>query len=184
MTEDQIIVGCQNNERAAQQQLVYQYSEMLMRTLWRYVKNKQDAEDLLQDVLVLIMRHIHQYRDIKRGSFKGWMNTIAVHEALKHLRRNNKFQIELNGEDLLSDRLDEKPLILDHLEHQDIIDMVNRIPDKYRLVFLLKIVEGYDHAEISKELGIAESSSRSRLLRARMMLKDIYKKLNQIHLLL
>lgn len=172
MKETEIIEGCVSNDRKYQKMLVDEYAPMLYRIALRYVKDKDDANDVLQTTLINIFRSIHKYENY--GSFKGWISRIAVNEALKFLRGLKRWSSSGDKHAEISKAVHEEPIGLENLLEEEIIELVQELPEIYRLVFLLAVVEGLDHNEIGEQLNIAASSSRSRLLRARNLLKEMY----------
>lgn len=140
----------------------------------RYVKDQPTAKDILQESLIRIFKNIDGYKSI--GSFEGWMRKITVRCALGHLDKKH-VRRESSVADINSDEIT-MPLALDNLGVEDIIKLVQELPPGFRSVFNLKIIEGYNHREISEMLGITESASRSQLTRARQLLQRKYTEIN------
>jgi RNA polymerase sigma-70 factor (ECF subfamily) len=135
----------------------------------RYARNSEDAEDILQEAFIKVFDKIHQFKF--EGSFEGWIRKIVVNTALKKytLIRYNK---EISGYDVTDrDESSMEPSAYSHLSQKEIMDMVNRLPDGYRMVFNLYVIEGYQHDEIASLLNIQASTSRSQLVKARNMLQ-------------
>ncbi len=147
---------------------------MLMSICRRYVKDQPTAKDILQESLIRIFKNIDGYKSI--GSFEGWMRKITVRCALGHLDKKH-VRRESSVADINSDEIT-MPLALDNLGVEDIIKLVQELPPGFRSVFNLKIIEGYNHREISEMLGITESASRSQLTRARQLLQRKYTEIN------
>ena len=135
----------------------------------RYARNGADAEDILQDAFIKVFDKLQQFKF--EGSFEGWIRRIVVNTALKKysLRRYEK---EVSGYEI-SDRDESgmEPSAYAHLTEKELLDLINNLPDGYRLVFNLYVIEGYQHDEIAEMLGIQSGTSRSQLVKARTMLQ-------------
>ncbi len=166
--ESHIIEACKRKEKAAQKALYEHYASYVYGISLRYAKNKQDAEDLMQDAFVKILKNIKRYKDY--GSFTGWLTRIAINTAISYYRKKVR-QMTSADSDAVGREAD-KPFYVDsYVFAKDIVEAIKSLPDGYRLVFNLYAVEGYDHKEIGKMLDIAPSSSRSQYFRARQMLQ-------------
>ncbi len=139
----------------------------------RYARNRSDAEDILQDGFVRLFQHIHQYKF--KGSFEGWMRRIFVNASLKKYQAK-KWQNEQTPLDAVPDAGSD-PDIVQRLSEEEIMRLVSELPDGYRIVFNMYVVEGYSHKEIAEHLGINEATSRTQLLKAR---KQLQQKLQQM----
>ncbi|HSI89782.1 MAG TPA: RNA polymerase sigma factor [Adhaeribacter sp.] len=167
LTEKEIIDGCKKGKPACQEALYRLYGPRMKGICLRYAKTDFEAEDVFQDAFVSVFRNIETFRD---GSFSNWVRRIFVNAAINNYRRNKKHydhqdssELEVNDDTSLSG--------LDELSAREIMDLVNDLPEGYRLVFNLNIVEGYSHKEIGEMLEIAEATSRSQLARAKAILK-------------
>lgn len=149
------------------------FSPLVMGVCIRYVKNREQADDVFQEAFIRIFQNIHQIKDWK--SIHGWVKRITVNVALDHLK-SIRFDDDLDnlGHEL-SDQFYSD--LIDRLSNEVIIEAINKLPDGYRLVFNLSVVDGYSHKEIAEQLGIGESTSRSQLVHAKRMLK---KHLNEL----
>ena len=130
-----------------------------------------EAEDVLVTSFMKIFDKIEQFKH--EGCFEGWVRRIVVNEALTCLRRNRSMYLETELE-----KVDQDPnykSLSDHLEAEDLINMVNDLPAGYRIVFNMYAIDGYSHKEIAESLGISESTSKSQLSRARTYLQKVLK---------
>ncbi len=133
----------------------------------RYARNRADAEDILQDGFVRLFQHIDQFRF--KGSFEGWVRRIFVNASLKKYQAK-KWQNEQTGiEDVKESGL--QPDALSRMSENEILDLVSNLPEGYRIVFNMYVIEGYSHKEIGQSLGINEATSRTQLLKARKHLQ-------------
>ena len=170
MDEKQLIKGCINNDRKAQKALYEKYSKRMMTVCLRYVKNMEDAQDLLQEGFIKLFMNIHTY--MGEGLFDGWVRKIFVNCALEQLRRQDVLKNvddidEINYEDIPDEST------ISHLTAEEIMAYVHMLPDGFRTVFNMFAIEGYSHKEIGDKLNIAESTSRSQYARARKMLQKM-----------
>jgi len=168
MEINQVIQGCISGDRKSQKMLFDLFSGKMMAVCLRYSKHKMEAEDLLQDGFVKVFQNIVQYKF--EGPFEQWVRKIMIHNAIK------KFHKKSNKNELLV--LDEIPETtvegngLNLLYYNELLLIIEELPDGYRMVFNLYAIEGYNHKEISELLGIEESTSRSQLVKARKVLQE------------
>ena len=169
---DQLINNCKKNDTSAQSQLYKLFSSKLFSICLKYSRNYAEAEDNLQDSFVTIFKNIDQYN--KKGSFEGWIKRITINTALQKYRSKGVFNIinEENIEDVIIE-IDDDDLSIDYL-----LKIIQELPDRYRLVFNLYVLDGYSHKEISEMLGTSLGTSKSNLARARMILREKIKKEN------
>ena len=165
-----------HNDAACQRMLFDAYAGKMLSVCYRYTGNQHDAEDVLQDAFIKIFAHIQQFK--WEGSFEGWLRRIVVNTALKALQKKKFLFTEIN-EASSHNKLVE-PEALSSLQTQQLMNMLQQLPDGYRVVFNLYVIEGYDHEEIANLLNIQPGTSRSQLVKARKMLQQILKKNEQI----
>jgi RNA polymerase sigma-70 factor (ECF subfamily) len=172
LTIEKIIDGCRNNDRVSQKKLYSKYSPILFGICRRYVKDFQEAEDVLVEGFIKIFGKINTFEG--RGSFEGWMKHIMVNECLMHLRKRklvyNGFEYEIPV----------KHKAIENLKYNDIIEMVNLLPNGYRTIFNLYVIEGFKHREIAEKLGISINTSKSQLILAKKKLRGIFLDKNEI----
>lgn len=173
LSERELIEGCIREDRKCQKEVFRRYSGKMLVVCRRYSRHEMEAEDLLQDAFVKVFDNIRQFEF--KGSFEGWIRRIVINTALKNFHKSS-FQKEVIGTEQQEERPVE-PDAINHLQEEELMDLINRLPDGYRVVFNLYAVEGYSHKEISDMLGIGESTSRSQLVKARRLLKDQIQKL-------
>jgi len=170
MDEKQLIKGCINNDRKAQQALYDKYSGRMMAVCLRYVRDTEDARDLLQEGFVKLFTNIHTYTG--DGLFDGWVRKIFVNCALERLRHQDVLR---NAEDI--DEMDYLNIpdesTVSQLSAEEIMTCVRSLPVGFRTVFNMFAIEGYSHKEIGEKLNITESTSRSQYMRARKMLQKM-----------
>ena len=166
-SELDMIEGCKKGDRQAQKLLYDRFSGKMYALCCRYVKDKMEAEDVFVTAFTKILDRIDQYKG--EGSFEGWIRRVMVNESLSYLRRNKSMYIETDIE--AADHEPNYDRLENHLEAQDLLQVISELPSGYRIVFNLFAIDGYSHKEISKQLGINENTSKSQLSRARSLLQ-------------
>ncbi len=174
LKEIDIIQGCQQLDKKAQEALYTRYSPKMFGICMRYLKNVEDAEDILVEALFKVMTKIDKYKGT--GSFEGWIRRIVVNECLMALRKNDllRYSSEVHPNMDYSEPI----TIMDKLVADDLLKLLNKLPDGYRTVFNLYVLEGYKHREIGEMLGISINTSKSQLILARKKLEGMIKDLN------
>jgi RNA polymerase sigma-70 factor (ECF subfamily) len=173
MVEEVLLQGCRNNDPTAQQELYQRYSPRMLSVCYRYAKTREDAEDMLQEAFIKIFTQIQQFE--KRGSLEGWILRIVVHTCINHLKKNKKFNenVELAFAGNIMIREDN---VQGMMQAKQIVECIRTLPIGYRTVLNLYAIEGYSHREIGTLLDIEESTSRSQYTRAKQMLEDLLTK--------
>lgn len=168
MTEAEIIEGCVKQNVNCQRALFNQYAGRLMSVCLRYARDTFEAEDMLQESFITIFKAIHKFRF--EGSFEGWVKKITVNTCLRKLR-----QKQVQFMEIFPGKSEEgfQPEIFSMLSEKEIISAISTLPEGYRIVFNLYVLDGYSHDEIAKLLSIKSVTSRSQLLKARKMLQKI-----------
>ncbi len=174
LSEKQLIADCQRGVKSSQYELVRRYTGMLKTVCRRYAPDESKVKDLVQETFIRIFSNIENYQPT--GSFEGWMRRIAVRCSLQWLAKNyNKREAQPEvmpeGQPLL-------PKALENLAVAEIHALIAELPYGYRTIFNLFVVEGYSHKEIGHILNITESTSRSQLTRAKIILQKKLKKYN------
>lgn len=168
--EEDLIRGCRKGDRHAQQQLFDAYASRMLGICYRYVKDRMHAEDVLVMAFTKVFDRIGQFKG--EGSFEGWVRRITVNEALTWLRRSRVMTLmETDLEH--ADRQPDYVHLSTHLETEDLLKIIDKLPPGYRIVFNLYAIDGYSHKEIAEELGITENTSKSQLSRARVHLQKL-----------
>jgi RNA polymerase sigma-70 factor, ECF subfamily len=159
------------------------YAPALLSVCFRYSGNREDAEDILHDGFIKIIRNIHTFKVRSDGSLEAWMRRITVNTALNFLRNRMKEKNFVDIDPIL-DKLDfhdeedaDPEAVYIHIEREKIIELICELPAGYRAVFNLYVFEQYSHREIAELLGCSENTSKSQLSKARGLLR---KKMNQL----
>ena len=140
----------------------------------RYMGDRDSATDILQDGFVTLFEKIGSYSG--EGSFEGWARKIFVNTALMSLRKHDVLRASEDIEEAFGIS-DSSVTVIQKMGYQELLNLVAQLPAGYRTVFNMFVIEGYSHKEIAQKLGIEEVTSRSQLLRARMMLQEKIKKM-------
>ncbi len=174
MSDQELLHGCQRNDSKAQTAFYQKYKGRLMGICRRYARTTAEAEDILQESFIKIFRNITEVRN--PDAIGGWLRKIVTNTSLNYYRSQLHYQQTTDYEEILHSN-DDYLQLLSHLSNEEIVKLINALPDGYRMVFNLYIIDGYDHAEIARMLEISENTSRSQLFKAREVLK---KKLNEL----
>jgi len=163
---NQLIQNCKKQDLKAQEQLYRLFAKKLFAVCLKYSDSYQQAEDNLQDGFITIFGKINQYQG--KGSFEGWMKRIMINTTLQKYRTERVFEI-INEDQLKEPELeiDEDQLSVDYL-----LVIIQELPERYRQVFNLYVLDGYSHKEIAEMLKITTGTSKSNLSRARIILKE------------
>lgn len=168
MVLKELINECKNDNRKAQKELYDRFSNNLFASCLKYAPNYEEAQDILQDTFIVIFNKINQFKD--DGSFEGWCRRIAVNTALQRYRKKKVFN--LVNEDQIKD-IEEEIEETEDIDLNSLLAMVQKLPERYRMVFSMYVLDGYSHKEIAHMMGITEGTSKSNLARARQHLKDM-----------
>ena len=168
-----IIEKCKQNNRKAQLQLYNQYCDGMYIVAMRFLKNSNDAEDVVQEAFIKAFTKLDQYK--AEVTFGAWLKRIVVNKCIDFLKAQKQRLIDLDEVHLkvIDTSNDDKWLVDDTTTLNDVKTAINKLPDKYKYVVMLYLIEGYDHQEISEILKISEVSSRTQLSRGRSKLKEL-----------
>lgn len=165
---DHLLEPCKRGERKAQELLYYLLAPKLYGICMRYAKDDHEAQDILQVGFIKVFKNIASFRG--EGSFEGWVRRIMVNVAVEsyHKRKVDQDFIDIDTvHDLTGEDFE-----MGALEVQDLLELIRKLPEGFRMVFNMYAIEGYTHKEISKALNISEGTSKSQLSRARAWLKE------------
>lgn len=168
MDTAQLLKEARQGSAAAQKCLFDIWSGKMLLVCLRYLKNEQDAEEVLLDGFYKFFKNLHGFTYNGDAALHGWLKKIMVNECLMQLRKKNSFTIvtESSAEDI---PLQEEAL--NNLSAKEILGLIVQLPVGYRTVFNLHVIEGMEHKEIAVLLGIAEGTSKSQLSKAKLLLQ-------------
>src|SRR5680860_272062 len=168
----ELVNRCKSNDRRAQLKLYQQYCDGMFWVAMRFVKNSDDAEDVLQEAFIKAFEKLHQFS--AEVTFGVWLKRIVINQSIDFLKSKEQKVMVLDenymhietGEDWSVDN----GIVIDEVKRA-----MDRLPEKYKYVVLMYLVEGFDHKEISQVLNLTETTCRTRLLRGKALLKDFLK---------
>ena len=163
-----IIQQCISGDRAAQARLYTDSAGYAYSVASRYLSTREDCTDALQEAYAKAFMKLKQY-DPQKGPFKFWLRRIVINVCLKHLDRSKLLVVD---SDEAPELADDTYLEQIELSRSDIKAMLSQMPERYRIVFMLSVMDGYPHNEIAKRLNITPQTSRSQLTRAKNWLKQ------------
>lgn len=175
LTEKEMILGCRENRQDCQKMLFDLYAGKMMALCNRYTNDRQLAQDILQEGFIRVFKYIGQYRF--EGSFEGWMRRIFAHTAIREIGKNN---IRFSDIEAMSGTEPQvEPAVVAKMTEAEIHELIRKMPDGYRTVFNLNVIEGYSHDEIAGMLGIKASTSRVQLMKAKQFLQAMILKIKK-----
>ncbi len=169
MTEADIISGCLKNDRKSQKVLYDRYSAVMYAICLRYTHQRDSALDILQDGFIKVFSKISDYKAM--GSFEGWMKRIFIHTAIDYYHKIKALNELFPDIEPATVNLHDPADAVSKMSEKELMRLISGLPHGYRMVFNLYVIEGYDHEEISKMLGISAGTSRSQLVKARKYLQ-------------
>ncbi|MFO0477880.1 MAG: RNA polymerase sigma factor [Bacteroidota bacterium] len=167
-----IIEQCQAKNEKGFEALYKKYYRVLHSIAIRYCRTSFEADDVLQDAFIKIFHNIDSYSP--EGSFEGWLKRIVQNTAINNYKSNLKYNLHvpvLESEDIKdNENIDS---IFGDFEAKDILLLLNKLPDGYRIIINLFCLDGFTHKEIAKQLNITEGTSKSQLFKAKAYLKRL-----------
>ena len=170
MTEELMVQGCLDNMASAQEALYSRFSPRMLGVCYRFARNREDAEDMMQEGFIKVFTQIHQFRG--QGALEGWIRRIVVHTCINILKKNKKFTDSVDLFYANSIYLNENN-IPSILQAKQVVECIRQLPLGYKTVLNLYAIEGFSHKEIAAILDIEESTSRSQYTRAKSMLEEV-----------
>ena len=164
-----LIRGCVDGDLAAFDRLYLRYSSAMYGLCLRYARDREEAQDLLQEGFIKVYEKIKQYSG--EGSFEGWMRRLFVNLALDHYKAGKREmeRLQTYAEEGGTDTDDPSPW--PDVTEKELVDLIQQLPEGYRMVFNLFAVEGFSHRDIAQQLGISENTSKTQFFKARKQLR-------------
>ena len=170
MDISKLITRLKKHEEAAFKEMVFSFSSRLMTIARIYARTEDDAKDTLQDAFVVVYRKIQDFEGSEEAAFYGWVKRIIINISLsKNQRKYRHFESSLDAM-VMDSGFDEQTI--SKLSHQEIMDIIFNLPEDYRQVFALHVIEGYSHKEIGEILNMTETNSRTHLYRSKKLLQE------------
>lgn len=170
---DTIVEGCIRKESASQELLFRELSPRVFTTCIRYESPTLGAKDILQETFIRVFKNIHQFNP-KKGKLETWIKKIAINYALREISKQKIQFVELSQEIEIESEIELTEDIYTITDEQ-LLSLIKDLPEGYKAVFNLFVIDGYSHKEIAQILGVAISTSKSQLVKAKKMLR---KKIN------
>lgn len=170
-TQLHIVERCKKNDRRAQLQLYNQYCNGMLIVALRFINDQMEAEDVVQESFIKAFSKLNQYK--AEVSFGAWLKRIVINKCIDVLKSKKQRQIELQEHHLkiVDEQIDDDWRVEDNITLDDVKLGIEVLPDKYKYVVMLYLIEGYDHQEIAEILKISEVASRTQLMRGKQKLK-------------
>mgnify|MGYP002336000016 CR=1 FL=1 len=184
---DEIINGCKNNDRNCQKLLFEMFAKKMMGVCLRYSPNYETARDMVQDGFIKVYTKISSFKN--ESSLSTWMTRIFINTCLTHLDKaeNKSFHLDINDpvvqnktEQTLANET-EVENVIKSLPVVKILEYINQLPEKYKVVLNMYSIDGFSHQQIAETLDIQVGSSKSRLSRARILLVDLIKEKEKLN---
>ena len=170
MLQEQLIKSCKKHDRKAQLELYQQYCEGMNYVALRYLKNSFDAEEAVQEAFIKAFKKLDQFNG--EVSFGAWLKKIVINKCIDFLKSKKLELVALNEHILKTTDEEEEWMVDDETTVLRVKQEIDRLPEKYKYVVMLFLIEGYDHQEISQILKITEVASRTLLHRGKQKLQD------------
>ncbi len=169
-----MIDGLKREDSDAMETFYTRYGPLIKGICFRYAQDREQGEDMFHDTFIELFEKVKKYRLI--GSFEAWLKTVTVNSVIDYITRSKREQKKLEeSAGVYYENMEDDQEAFDFsklaLEAEDLLEMISRLPEGFRIVFNLYVVDGYPHRQISKMLKISESTSRSQLARAKLLLR-------------
>ncbi|TAF31684.1 MAG: sigma-70 family RNA polymerase sigma factor [Cytophagales bacterium] len=171
MTDAEIIIGCKKGDRKAQELLYKQFAPRVMGVCVRYANERNEASDILQEVFISVFEKIGQVASPE--ALRAWVRKVAVNTAINYYNKNKKSLLSVTYEDTPEAQTQTEDNVLSSLSADELLGVISKLSDGYKMVFNLYVIEGYSHEEIAEQLGISIGTSKSQLARAKALLKQL-----------
>lgn len=176
MHQVKLIEECKSNNKRAQIELYRKYNQAMYNIVMRLLKNRENADDIIQESFLSAFKNIHQFKG--EVTFGAWLKKIVIHKCLNYLKKKELNVITLDESHAFNlEKEDSDNWEFDNsIVLEDVKKSIDKLPDKYKFVLILYLIEGYDHEEISEILNISVISSRTQLMRGKIKLRQLLKR--------
>ena len=171
ISDENLVKGCLKGDQLYQKTLFDKFSPRMLGIAERYSKNSDEAHDILQETFIKVFNNLNKYKH--NGSLEGWVRKICVNSSLDYLRRTRKLKLNDDVEELEYKLESQQTNVLQDLAAEDLMGILNELPEGYKAVFNLFVIDGYSHKEIAEQLEISVNTSKSQFSRARALLRKI-----------
>lgn len=176
MHQVKLIEECKSNNKRAQIELYRKYNQAMYNIAMRLLKNPDNADDVIQESFLSAFKNIHQFKG--EVTFGAWLKKIVIHKCLNFLKKKELDVITLDESHVFNiEKEDNDNWEFDSsIVLEDVKKNIDKLPDKYKFVLMLYLIEGYDHEEISEVLNISVIASRTQLMRGKTKLRQLLKR--------
>lgn len=183
LDDKEILHGCLKRDERYQMMLYQKYAGFAFTIAYRYTGVVEDAKEVAQEAFIKVFNKLEKLQDL--GSFKGWLRRIVANESVNYIRvrKRHIFMVNVNDQlfnesEILEDKPNDEEVKAELLAPQDVLQLLQQLPEKYRIVFVMSALDNISHKEIADQMGITENNSRAYLNRARKQLREMYQ--NQV----
>ena len=176
-TDKELIVGCKNNDRYAQEMLYRRYFPTMMSMCMRYTDDKERAMEIINNGFLRVFKKIDTFKF--KGSLEGWIRKLVFHSLAEYFKKHGKYLSSMVFEERDTSL---RSKALDNIYFEDIMKLVDLLPPATKEVFCLYAIDGFTHVEISKQINISVGTSKWHLSAARKKLKELLKYQQQYRL--
>lgn len=173
-----LINGCIDNDRKAQERLYKQFYVAMMSVCMRYTRNEDDAMEVLHNGFLKVYKNMHRFDSLKAGLYT-WIRSIMIHSAIDFIRQNVKHSRQVEIDQATEPYIDSEAI--EKLNAQELLHLVRKLPPATQTVFNLYIIEGFTHKEIGTMIGISEGTSKWHLSEARRLMRKLLKTLDAVY---
>lgn len=177
----ELIKGVMDGNKKAAQQLYDAHKNTLFLVCLRYAKGRSQAQDYLQESFISIFKNLKQF-DTSRGAFEPWAKRVTINTCLMDLRKKTLYAVNISEAEKVESTAND---VLSDLSLKEMLALIQQLPDGYKTVFNMYVIDGYSHKEIAEELNISPSTSKTQLMKARLLLQkkisNLHQVLNQDH---
>ena len=172
---NKIVEDCKQNNAKAQMQLYDMYCQAMFTIALRYVKDSFVAEDMMQDAFIKVFKNIQNFKG--EVTIGAWIKKIVINQCIDYLKKKKIELVSIEEKQLVIAE-DDDWTVKEEVNIDIVTSAINSLPEKYKVVLNLYLIEGFDHQEIAEVLNITEVTSRSQLMRGKNKLKGQLKEYN------
>ena len=166
--DEDLIKRCLDKDEKAQEMLYKQFASKMYAVCMRFARNTMNADDIFQEGFIRVFTNLNEYSF--KGSLEGWIRRTMVNTAINFYKKNLKYQGTIDFEHA-PELSNNEETALEKLSAKELLGLIQTLPEGFRMVFNLYVIEGYNHKEIGEILNISENTSKSQLARARKAIK-------------
>ena len=171
ISDEKLVKGCLKGDALYQKTLFDKLSPRMLGIAQRYAKNTDEAHDILQETFIKVFDNLKKYKHT--GSLEGWVRKICVNTSLDFIRKNKNLKLNDDLDEVDYKLTANKEGVLEQMAAEDLLEILNLLPEGYKAVFNLFVIDGFSHKEIAEKLEISVNTSKSQFSRARQQLKKI-----------